>query len=1123
MNDMDPFSRRATLSPTKQALLERYLSGSVSPKPSVQTILCQGSIEAPLSFAQQRIWLLCQMDPNNPFYHMAYRVRFSGALDRAALERALDEIVRRQEILRTVYPLSGESPVQKVLPSAHLPLPIVDLSHLSPAEHNDELLKLSFEEVRLPFNLAEGGPIRVKLITLGYQDHVLLLTFHHIAFDGWSLGVLIREVASLYPALVQGDLPTLPALPIQYTDFACWQRQEMQGDQLQRSLEYWMRKLDGFPVLQLPTDHPRPSKQSFRGANFSFALPSDLSQRLKDLSLREGVTIFSLCLAAFQILLQRYSSQTDIILGTVVANRDLPETLNLIGCLLNTLVIRSRVEVDACFRSFLGQIHRDFLEAYEHKDLSFEKLVEELHPERDLGHNPLFQVAVVFHNAPIGDLQLPGLSVTAGEVELGITRFDLTLHLTETAEGLSGWLEYSTDLFLEQTIARMAEHWQHLLESIVANPQARVRELAMLTEAEHQQLVVWNATDAEISFESRLHGLVEAQTARTPDAVAVSHDGQTLSYDILNQRTNQLAHALQQCGVGSEVRVGLCLEPGLEMVLALLGILKAGGAYVPIDPSYPPQRQADILTDSGVALVVTQQRYATVLSPCSAEFFCLDQHPLVGWPEHNPAAVCHPDNAAYLIYTSGSTGRPRGVVVSHRNAVHSTTARLSYYGEPVRGFLLLSSYAFDSSVAGIFWTLGQGGRLCIPSEVDRRDPSILARLIAKEKISHLLCLPSLYGLLLEQAESGQLESLNTVIVAGETCPAQIVAIHYSRLPSVRLYNEYGPTEATVWSSAHAIQAEQGETSHSIPIGRPIRNTQIHLLDAQFNQVPVGATGELYIGGAGITRGYQGWPALTAERFIPDPFAREAGSRLYKTGDLARYREEGVIEFLGRLDHQVKIRGYRIELREIEAWLRGHSEVKDAVVLAREDQPGDKRLVAYLVLCDESEDHKPMLESVRSDLKIVFPDYMVPSAFMFLESLPLTPNGKVDRKALPAPEKATSVLDGKARESCNPIEQMLVGIWAEVLGDKPISIHDNFFDLGGHSLSAIQVIARLQESFDVELPVVSLFEAPTIAELAALIMQQQSDHLDNPELASLLGEIEGLSDEEAAMLLNRPQS
>ncbi|WP_051928061.1 non-ribosomal peptide synthetase [Nitrosococcus oceani] len=1123
MNGLDISSKRAALSPAKRALLEKYLRGGNPPGPSIQTIPRSGLTEAPLSFAQQRIWLLCQLDPHNPFYHMAYRVRLSGALDRAALEETLDEIVRRQEILRTVYLSSRENPVQKVLPSVHLPLPLVDISHLSAAERDDELLRLSFEEVRLPFDLAESGPLRVKLIILGHQEHVLLMTVHHIAFDGWSLGVLIREVASLYPALAQGEPPTLPVLPIQYADFAFWQRQELQGERLQGSLEYWMHKLDDLPVLQLPTDHPRPSKQSFRGANFSFALPSDLSQGLKELSLREGATVFSLCLAAFQILLQRYSGQSDIILGTVVANRDLPETSNLIGCLLNTLVIRSRVEVEAYFHRFLGQVHRDFLEVYEHRDLPFEKLVEELQPERDLGRNPLFQVAVVFHNAPIGALQLPELAVTAGEVELGITRFDLTLHLTETAEGLSGWLEYSTDLFLERTIARIVAHWRRLLESIVANPQARVSELTMLTEAEHRQLAVWNATDAEISLESRLHRLLEAQAARTPDAVAASHDGQTLSYGMLNQRANQLAHALQQRGVGPEMRVGVCLEPGLEMVVALLGILKAGGAYVPVDPSYPPQRQADILTNSGAVLVVTQQHYAAALAACGAEFFCLDQHPLVGWPEHNPVAACHPDNAAYLIYTSGSTGRPKGVAVSHRNAVHSTAARLDYYGEPVRGFLLLSSYAFDSSVAGIFWTLGQGGQLCIPSEADRRDPLALAQLIAKESISRLLCLPSLYGLLLEQAESGQLETLNTVIVAGEACPAPIVAAHYARLPSVRLYNEYGPTEGTVWSSVHAVQAEEGETGHSVPIGRPISNTQIHLLDAHFNQVPVGVAGELYIGGAGIARGYHGRPALTAERFVPDPFAKEAGNRLYKTGDIARYREEGEIEFLGRLDHQVKIRGYRIELGEIEALLLAHSDVKEAVVLAREDHPGDKRLVAYLVFRDGVEDHDPVLESVRADLRIVFPDYMVPSVFMFLESLPLMPNGKVDRKALPAPEKVTPIPDGKAMESSNPIEQMLVEMWAEVLGVKSIGIHDNFFDLGGHSLSAIQVIARLQESFDVELPVVSLFEAPTIEELAVLIMQQQSDHLDNPELASLLGEIEGLSDEEAAMLLNRPQS
>lgn len=1088
MNDLNISSKRAALSPAKRALLERYLRGRTAPKSSIQTIPRSGLIEAPLSFAQQRIWLLCQLDPGSPFYHMAYRVRLAGALDRAALARTLEEMVRRQEILRTVYPLSGENPVQKVLPSAHLPLPVVDISHLAPAEREHELLRLTFEEARQPFDLVAGRPIRVKLITLGHQDHLLLLTLHHIAFDGWSLGVLIREVAHLYPALAQGETPSLPALPIQYTDFAFWQRQELPKERLQRSLKYWLRKLDNLPALQLPTDHPRPGKQSFRGANFSFTLPSGLSQRLKELGLREGVTIFSACLAAFQILLQRYSGQTDIVLGTVVANRDLPETANIIGCLLSTLVIRSHVAPGASCQSFLGQVHREFLEIYEHRDLPFEKLVEELHPERDLSRNPLFQVAVVFHNAPIGDLQLPGLAVTAGEVELGITRFDLTLHLMETAAGLKGWIEYSTELFLEQRIARMAAHWQRLLEGMVADPQARVGELAMLTEAEQRQLAVGNATDAKMPLQSRLHGLVAAQAARLPDAVALVHGDQTLSYAILNQRANQLAHALQQRGAGPEVRVGVCLEPSLEMVIALLGILKANGAYVPVDPSYPPQRQTDILTDSGAALVVTRQCYAAALADCGAELLCLEHQRLAAQPEYNPAVACHPDHAAYLIYTSGSTGRPKGVVVSHRNAVHSTVARLGYYEEPVQGFLLLSSYAFDSSVAGIFWTLTQGGRLCLPSESERRDPLALARLIAAQRVSHLLCLPSLYSLLLEQAESGQLSTLKTVIVAGEACPVQLVAAHYARLPAVRLYNEYGPTEGTVWSSVHAIQAEEGGSSHSVPIGRPIANTQIHLLDAHFNQVPVGVAGELYIGGAGIARGYHGQPALTAERFMPDPFAKEAGRRLYKTGDLARYREEGVIEFLGRLDHQVKIRGYRIELGEIEARLRGHSQVKEAAVLVREDHPGDKRLVAYLVLSDGAQAIQAaagVLQSLRADLKVYLPEHMVPAAYVVLERLPQTPNGKLDRSALPAPDRSHSMASPQVPPR-NATEARLLELWREVLGTEAIGIQDNFFDLGGYSMLAVRLAFRVRETLGVDMPLRGLFEQPTIAAQAQLI-------------------------------------
>jgi amino acid adenylation domain-containing protein/thioester reductase-like protein/non-ribosomal peptide synthase protein (TIGR01720 family) len=1081
---MDLSSKRAGLSPAKRALLERYLKGNISPSASVRTIPPAGSRQVPLSFTQQRIWLLCQMEPASPFYHMAYRVHFSGALHVAALEQVLDEIVRRHEILRTVYRLSGGSPIQEVLPAGHVHLPYVDMSHLSATVREEELARLCDEEVRRPFDLTVDLPIRVRLIALGQDAHDLLLTVHHIAFDGWSLGVLIREVERLYPTFTQGMSQTLPPLAIQYKDLASWQRQALEGEEFQRHLDFWLGKLDRCPVLQLPADYPRPAKQSFRGANFPFVLTPELSRGLKGLSLKEGVTLFSLCLAAFQLLLQRYSGQSDIVLGTVVANRDIPEASNLIGCLLNTLALRSYVDAGACFNTFLQTVHRNFLDVYEHRELPFEKLVEELHPDRDPSRNPVFQIAMVFHNAPIGELTLPGLSITAAEVDLGISRFDLTLHLAEAEGKLSGWFEYSTDLFREATVARIASHWQTLLEGIVADPQARLSELPMLTASEYRQLAAWNATDAPRAPDCQLHHWFEIQAARTPEAMAIVHGEQTLCYGALDQRANRLAHALRQHGIGPEVRVGVCLEPGADLVVALLAILKASGAYVPIDPTYPAQRQRDILADSGAVLAVTRSTCATALSAGDTTLFYLDRQRLDDQPCHAPDVKHHPENAAYLIYTSGSTGRPKGVVVSHRNAVHSTAARFAYYPKPVQSFLLLSSYAFDSSVAGIFWTLGQGGRLCLPSEADRRDPSVLARLIAKERVSHLLCLPSLYDLLLKQAESGQLASLDTVIVAGEVCSAQIAADHFSKMPAVNLYNEYGPTEASVWSSVHAVQPTDARSEKPVPIGRPIANTRIHLLDAHGNPVPVGVTGELYIGGLGVARGYHGQPALIAERFVPDPFSNTAGGRLYRTGDLARYRSDGAIEFLGRIDHQVKIRGYRIELGEIEARLLAHPGVKEAAVLAWEDHPGDKRLVAYLVLRDGIEDREHLQESVRDDLRAALPVYMVPSAFVFMESFPLSPNGKLDRGALPAPDAQLQLVRQYVAPR-NRTEEILAAIWAEVLKVERVGIYDNFFELGGHSLLAVTLIERLRregQSLDVQ----ALFTAPTIAEAAAAI-------------------------------------
>ncbi|WP_347257370.1 amino acid adenylation domain-containing protein [Methylocaldum sp.] len=1085
MNADNPLAARARLSPAKRALLERQLRGVSSTAKQACAIPRLSATDAPLSDSQSRLWVLWTLEPDSALYNLGFLLRIRGGLDMAAVQDSLERIVGRHEVLRTRFVAEGGEPRQVIGTAGRLDISRVDLTDSPEVRRAAGLHELARELAQRPFDLSAGPLLRVHLVRLEPTDHALVLVLHHSIADAWSLGILVREFAALYPALRDGYAVSLPELPVQYADYAVWQRNRLQGDRLETHLAYWRERLAGAPpTLELPTDRPRPAIPTGKGATYCLDLPQSLSEALQRLGRGNDSTLFMILAASFGVFLNRHTGQTDLCIGYPVANRPLAELEDVIGFFVNTLVLRTDLSGNPRFSELLGRVRETVLGAQAHQELPFEKLVEALQPVRQAGRNPLFQVMLVLQNAFSGSLQLPDLDVEAQELDLSVAKFDLTLSISERERRLHCVFEYSTELFREDTVARWAEQWQILLEGIVADPQARLSELPLLTKAEQRQLAAWNATDTVPVADSRLHGRFETQAAETPEAVAIVHGEQTLSYGALNQCVNRLAHALRQRGAAPEVRVGVCLEPGLDLVTTLLAILKAGAAYVPIDPAYPAERRLDILADSGASLVVTRAGHADALSSSSAELFCLDRQTFGDQPDHAPEADCHPDHPAYLIYTSGSTGRPKGVVVSHRNAVHSTAARFAYYEESVHSFLLLSSYAFDSSVAGIFWTLGQGGRLCLPSEADRRDPSALARLIVRERVSHLLCLPSLYGLLLEQSETGQLASLTTVIVAGEACPAQIAADHYRRLPSVRLYNEYGPTEASVWSSVHAVQPADAEAGKPVPIGRPIDNTRIHLLDVHFNPVPVGVPGELYIGGPGIARGYHGRPQLTAERFLPDPFSPIAGTRLYRTGDRARYRADGALEFLGRIDHQVKIRGYRIELGEIEARLLAHSKVREAVVLVREDRPADKRLVAYLVLRDGTDatgEADLVIESVRASLKAGLPEYMVPAAYVVLKILPQTPNGKVDREALPAPEFGHA-FTARYVPPRTADEELLARIWAEVLRMERVGIHDNFFELGGDSIRAIQVVGRIREAGSNLNPRL-LFQCQTIAELA----------------------------------------
>jgi surfactin family lipopeptide synthetase A len=1060
------------------------------PYTPIPPILGDGGMEVPLSFGQQRLWFLDQLQPGNPAYSSVLAIRIQGPLDLATLRNALEAIVTRHASLRTTFGIVDGSPIQLVKPQANATLSFEDLNALTESEREAAALRVAEQEAQRPFDLEHGPLFRATVLRLTETDHLLVLTIHHIVVDGWSIGVLIQELMALYPSFAAGESPSLPELPIQHADFAIWERQRLQGPLLEKLVSYWKHQLSGLPaLLPLPTDHPRPAVETLRGAIQSFLLPKALSDALIALSRREGSTLFMTLLAAFQTLLHRYTSQTDILVGTPVANRTRREVESLIGFFVNTLVLRADLSGDPTFLELLARARDVALQGFTHQDLPFEKLVEELQPERDLSRNPLFQVMFILQNAPMPKLELDSLKASLVEVETHTAKFDLTLSMQETEQGLSGRIEYSCDLFDRETITRMVGHWQTLLEGIVADPGQRLSTLPLLTAAERRQLVEWNDTRDKDRPEQCIHQLLEEQVERTPEAVAVVYGDQQLTYRELNQRGNQLAHSLRKLGVGPEVRVGLCVERSLEMIVGMMGILKAGGAYVPLDPTYPRERLAFMLEDAQVPVLVTSKTASEWLPKGKAREISIDKHWEFISQENasNPVCTAGPDGLAYVIYTSGSTGRPKGVMVDHRNLVHATGARIKYYQDRSIRFLLLSSFAFDSSLAGIFWTLSQGGTLVLPQPGLERDLSRLSELIAQKQISHLLSLPSLYGLLLEHANPAQLRSLRRVIVAGEACSRELIARHSKQLPQTAVFNEYGPTEGTIWSSVHPCRSPVSK--EQVPIGRPIANTQIYILDEHLQTVPIGVLGELHIGGAGVARGYLNQPEVTAEKFIPNPFAETPGARLYKTGDQARYLADGSIEFLGRLDEQVKIRGFRVELGEVEAVLAEHPGVKAAAIVLREDSPDEKRLMAFVTLRPGS---AATAEELSSFLKQKLPEYMLPWKFEITDRLPLTPSGKIDRHRL----RALSRIMWRSPKNeysppRTPLEKKLARIWSDVLKLERVGVRDNFFDLGGHSLLTVKLMAEIEKQTGKKLSLAGMFQAATIQDQAAVISFRSS--------------------------------
>lgn len=1040
----------------------------------------------PMTFAQQRLFFLYELDPTSTSYNIPWSIRITGQPDVVVLEGALNEIVRRHEILRTTFDVVEGHPVQVIAPAAkRVALVRVDLSHYTNPEQ--EAQRAAMEEAQTPLDLRRGPILRTKLLQLRPSDFVLLMTTHHIAFDGWSRRILVSELQALYRAYTSGEASPLPELPLQYADYAVWQRQTIAGEKLGSLLGYWRQQLEGAPTtLDLPTDRPRPAVQRFRGAGLPFTIPKPLSDEVQKASRQFGTTSFMTLLTAFYLLLARYSGQDDIVIGGVIANRNRAEVEGLIGLFANTLPMRTKLGGDPSFRELLERVRDTALGAYAHQDMPFDRLVEEMRPERSPSYNPLFQVLFTLQGAASRTFELSGLKLEPFSGVAGTTsKFDLSFFLLEGADGLGGKIEYNTDLFDAETIDRMLRHYLKLLENGLAEPEKGISKLQLLDAAEREQVVVqWNNTAHAYPRERSLHEFIEGQAERTPDALALVFESQRLTYRELNGRANQLAHRLREMGVGPEKLVAVCAHRSVEMVVALLGTIKAGGAYVPIDPEYPTSRLKVMLADAEPSVLLTQEYLLDLLPPHTLPTICLDRdwHTLVDLPTRNLPVLTTGKDQAYVIYTSGSTGRPKGVPNVHEGIVNRLLWMQSAYGLDGRDRVMQKTpYSFDVSVWEFFWPLMTGACIVMARPDGHKDPSYLIDLIQQEKITTLHFVPSMLRIFLEADDVESCTSLRRVICSGEALPFDLQQRFFKRL-NAELHNLYGPTEASI--DVSFWQCLPNPASTIVPIGRPVWNTQLYVLDRRLQPVPVGVPGELHIGGVQLARGYLKQPELTAEKFIPDPFSSEVGARLYRTGDLARFLPDGSIDYLGRIDHQVKLRGFRIELGEIEAVLLEHGDVDRTVVVVREDQPGNKVLAAYFV---PKTGATVDAATLRAHLDKNLPAYMVPAAFIALDALPITDNGKINRRALPAPDWS-KVHSSPRTAPSDDLELMLVRVWEKVLGVSNIGTEDNFFDLGGHSILAVRLLSEVEKIVGRKVPLASLFRAATVASQAQLLRE-----------------------------------
>jgi amino acid adenylation domain-containing protein len=1112
-----------TLSPNKRQLLELLLKekekarkAEAGPeKPAQGKIPRREKFSpGPVSSAQQRLWFIDQLDPGTPAFNIPAAVRLLGALDVKVLEKCFDEIIKRHEALRTSFAADDGLPVQVIAPSLKFEVPVIDFRHFPEEERMAQVEKLVTSECQRSFDLTRSPLMRATLVVLGEQDHVLVMMMHHIIGDVWSVRVVMKELAALYEAFVAGRSSPLPELPIQYCDYSTWQREWLQGEELQSQLAYWKRKLVGMPeALELPTDRPRPAVQSIWGAKYFLKIPKQLTDTLRAIAQEEKASLFMTLLAAWKVLLHRYTGQNDIVVGAPVANRNRSEFEPMVGFFVNSLILRTDLSGKPTFRELLRRVRETTFEAFANQDFPFERLVEVLQPTRSMSRNPLFQTDFILQNSPRSSYQVTGLTFEALPVQNGTAQLDLTLDLWEEPEGIGGWLEYDTDLFEASTAARMIGNYITLLERIAAEPGRQISRYSLLSDADRQRVLFeWNDTARSYEFGWAFPRLFEAQVERTPDAIAVVCGSQQLNYAELNGRANSLAHLLDQQGAGAESVIGILMHRGINFLTSILAVLKTGGAYLPLDPAYPLERLRTIVEQSGARLVITTRELSSILKdtwPGTEEpkppvalvmEEVLDQQ---GETRNLPARSL-PDNLAYIIYTSGSTGVPKGVMIHHRGMVNHLWANIEALSMTASDVLAqTASQCFDISVWQFLAPLIMGGRVHIFPDEITQDPIRLLSEVDRAGVTVFETVPSLLQVALTdvktQKQKPELQSLRWLLPTGEETPVALCREWLKTFPSVPLMNAYGPSECSDDVTLEPVYDPPDETVGRMSIGQPVGNLQVAIVDSESDLVPVGVPGELCVRGVGVGRGYLGLPARTASVFVPDPFSTEPGARMYRSGDRARYLPDGRIEFLGRMDHQVKVRGHRIELGEIEAALSQVAGVSEAVVIVREDTPGDARLVAYVVW----EDVEMGSAEVREQLRRRLPDYMVPAVFVTLERMPLSPNGKVDRKALPVPE-ATSVNSQNFIGPRNPTEEVLSSIWSEILGTERIGVEDNLFEHGAHSLLVTQVTSRVRKVFKVEPSLRLFFECPTIGGMARAIetLQTKAEGITAPPIVPI---------------------